>query len=130
VNSVFVYLPHALGVDQVAAILRADGVSVLHVTADGRGLAETGERADHAWFFVETDPAEVPDAFRARMHGSSDATVLVVEYTSIDAAKAIASALAKEPGAIVDTDRGDTLAGIDFLERLESDPAWDWRLRA
>ena len=126
-NALFVYLPTCRTAEEIADALRSATIPVADVLPNGRGLVEYGRDRDHVWFFVERRPAEVANAFRGLLRRDPEACVIVLEYSFIDAVKAVAAVLASQPGAVIDTDCGDTIDGSGFLARLESDPWWDWR---
>jgi hypothetical protein len=128
-NGIFVYLPTALAPDQVAAILQANGIAIAQAPPEGPGLAEVGADRDHVWFFDERDPAEIPEALGDLLQTNAEGGVLVLEYSSIDAVKRVGAVLAHQPGARIDTDHGETMAGSEFLKRVDEDPLWDWRRR-
>jgi hypothetical protein len=75
------------------------------------------------------------------VHGASSRVYLVVEstrgeqglfqmflnYSSVELVKEVLERIADDPDITVDNDFGTALPGNKFVERIRTDPSWNWR---
>ena len=96
----------------------------LRVTEVSPGRNRIDAADSHVFICQEDDPKELPQRFTDRRSGSC----LVVEFLYLDLLKRVLTTIhgdALDDG--VDNDHGQVMNLADFVQRMESDPAWDWR---
>ena len=53
----------------------------------------------------------------------------VCEFSEMEFGKRILGRILCGESCLVDNDHGDILTGKEFVERLQTEPGWDWRLK-
>jgi len=115
--------------------LRADDLTTalqphfrVRVGSDGRIIAES----EAGWLQIYRDDEVVADYEGQELRAVKDHTrtpvFYVVQFRGLETVK---TALLKILGGnvlLVDDDHGHILEAAQFVDRLRSDPEWDWRL--
>jgi hypothetical protein len=60
--------------------------------------------------------------------GEANLKVLFLDYSSMDLVKRIVQLIGDDARLQIDNDFKTVLPGDQFIARLRSEPAWDWRL--
>jgi hypothetical protein len=80
------------------------------------GLVVNGP-SDRVYLFLESAADE---------HGHFK---MFLDYTSVELVKEVLKEIADDPEITVDNDFGTVLPGNKFVERIRSEPNWNWRGR-
>ncbi len=95
----------------------APGVTAIVDEAGHVYLARDDSIAD------DMDPSELDLVLKA----VSKPIFYLLEFSDIRMCRDVLLAIVDDCGIMVSNDHGVTLSGPDFLNRLRSDPTWDWR---
>jgi len=123
-NAIFLRVPDLYSLELVVSELHRLGFQVEEATANRFRIDKGG---DHAWLFLEREPAEVPVTLPREAGEAGPLPAIVIEYYSVNFVRLVLQAFANGPEAWVDNDHGTTLLWRDFVSLMDNDPKWDWR---
>lgn len=123
-----------------ALVLLVPGSERERLLADLRALGLTDrpdpffdllELGAHSYGFVlsgrvieDFEPEELEEVTRV----APDPYAVLVEYENVESAKALLGRLIRDRTGVVDTNYGELIEFSEFVDRMEAEPDWDWRL--
>ena len=124
-NSVIIFLPRAVTIEDVARELAA--VGKVSRPAPGAVAVEAGH--DRVRLDQADDIARYYDGSELGVVTQvlGEYTAFTAEYLDIGLVKQVIQVAANRWPSVIDDDHGTMLPGGQFLELLASRPDWDWR---
>jgi hypothetical protein len=124
-NSVIVFVPRAVRLDDLAVVLSEIGL--IERTPDG-GFAVLGSNRLYVQHVDDLETYYEPDEleFVANLLGEYSAYTL--DYSDIGTVKDAIARVETQWPSVIDNDHGLITPGREFVERMRQDPDWEWRI--